>query len=103
MKILAIDIGGTSIKLLVSGQTEPRKVASGATLTPQQMVEAVKSAVLDWPHDVVSIGYPGPIVHGRILVEPWNLGKGWVGFDFTTAFACPVRLINDAAMQALGS
>jgi polyphosphate glucokinase len=103
MKALAIDIGGTWIKLLVSGQTKPRKVPSSPTLTPQQMVDDVKNAVGDWQHDVVSIGYPGPVIHGRILVEPWNLGKGWVGFDFAMAFGCPVRLINDAAMQALGS
>jgi polyphosphate glucokinase len=103
MNVLAVDIGGTWIKLLVSGHSEPRKVPSSATLTPQRMVEDVKKAVADWKYDVVSIGYPGPILNGRILIEPWNLGKGWVGFDFEAAFGCPVRLINDAAMQALGS
>src|SRR4051812_7611677 len=103
MNILAVDIGGTWIKLLVSGAGEPRKVPSGSSLTPQGMVDAVKKAVADWKYDGVSIGYPGPIMSGRILIEPWNLGKGWVGFDFQAAFGRPVRLINDAAMQALGS
>src|SRR5258705_9474711 len=103
MNVLAVDIGGTWIKALVSGHTEPRKVASCATVTPQCMVDDVKAAVVDWKYDVVSIGYPGPVLRGRIVIEPWNLGKGWVGFDFQSAFGCPVRLINDAAMQALGS
>src|SRR5258705_3375980 len=103
MNVLAVDIGGTWIKALVSGHTEPRKVASCATLTPQCMVDDVKAAVVDWKYDVVSIGYPGPVLRGRIVIEPWNLGEGWVGVDFQSAFRCAVRLINDAAMQALGS
>jgi polyphosphate glucokinase len=103
MNVLAIDIGGTSIKLLVSGHSEPRKVPSGRSLTPQRMVDDVRSAVTDWPFDVVSVGYPGPILNGRPVLDPWNLGPGWVGFDFAAAFGCPVRVINDAAMQALGS
>src|SRR3954463_11681746 len=103
MKVLAIDIGGTSVKVLASGQPEPRQLASGPSLTPQQMVDGVKLLAADWQYDVVTIGYPGPILSGRIVLEPWNLGRGWVGFDFQTAFGRPVRLINDAAMQALGS
>ena len=103
MDILAIDIGGTWIKALLSRENVPRKIPSGASLTPQGMVDSVKKAVADWKYDVVSIGFPGPILNGRIVIEPWNLGKGWVEFDLRAAFGCPVRLINDAAMQALGS
>jgi polyphosphate glucokinase len=103
MNVLAIDIGGTWIKLLVSGQTEPQRVESSPTLTPQRMVDDVKNAAADWKYDVVSIGYPGPVVNGRPLTDPWNLGQGWVGFDFDKAFGRPVRVINDAAMQALGT
>jgi polyphosphate glucokinase len=103
MNVLAIDIGGSSVKVLASGQQEPRQLASGASLTPQQMVDGVKLLAADWEYDVVSIGYPGPVLNGRIVLEPWNLGSGWVGFDFQAAFGRPVRVINDAAMQALGS
>jgi polyphosphate glucokinase len=104
MNVLAIDIGGTWIKALVSGRTEPRKVPSGPSLTPQRMVDDVRRAVAaDWTFDVVSVGYPGPVLNGRPVLDPWNLGHGWVGFDFEAAFGCPVRVVNDAAMQALGS
>ena len=103
MKILAIDIGGTHVKLLVSDQTEPRKFESGSSLTPSQMVEKVKELTADWSYSAISIGYPGLVLHDRIAAEPSNLGRGWVGFDFGKAFGVPVRLINDAAMQALGS
>ncbi|HJZ12231.1 MAG TPA: ROK family protein [Acidobacteriota bacterium] len=101
--ILVIDVGGTNIKMQVSGNEEIRKVSSGPTLTPRRLVQAVKKATSDWIFDVVSIGYPGAVVHGRPLKEPKNLGRGWVGFNFQRAFGCPVRLVNDAAMQALGS
>ncbi len=103
MTVLVIDIGGTWVKLLVTGQTEPRKIASGHTLTPAIMIPEVKKATKDWKYDAVSMGYPGPVIHGKPLREPWNLSPGWVGFNYTLAFGCPVRVVNDAAMQALGS
>jgi polyphosphate glucokinase len=103
MRVLAIDIGGTNVKVLVSGQKEPRKFPSGPKLTPKQMVAGVKRITNDWEYDVVSIGYPGPVVRERIMKEPNNLGRGWTRFDFKAAFDRPVKLINDAAMQALGS
>lgn len=103
MKILVIDVGGTNVKVLASGHKERVKIPSGPALTPVAMVAAVKSATADWNYDVVSIGYPGPVVRGRPVSEPHNLGKGWVDFDFAEAFGRPVKLINDAAMQALGS
>lgn len=103
MNILVIDVGGTHVKVLASGQTEPRKFESGPTLTPSRMVEKVKALTADWSYGALSIGYPGLVVHGRIAAEPRNLGRGWVGFDFSGAFGLPVRIINDAAMQALGS
>ena len=102
-KVLAIDIGGTNVKLLASGQKEMRKVPSGPTLTAREMVSQVKAAVEDWPYEVISIGYPGPVVQGRPISEPFNLAPGWVKFDFRKAFGKPVKVINDAAMQALGS
>jgi polyphosphate glucokinase len=103
MKVLTIDVGGTHIKLLATGQTEARRFASGPEMTAEQMVEQVLPLVSDWPYDAVSIGYPGPVMHGRILREPHNLGPGWVGYDFAAHFGKPVEIINDAAMQALGS
>ncbi len=106
MKVLAIDIGGNSIKALVSGvtrETEPRKFPSGPTMTPRQMVSAVLKLTEDWHYDVVSIGYPGRVRDNRVVSEPVNLGPGWVDFDFAKAFRHPVKIINDAAMQALGS
>jgi polyphosphate glucokinase len=103
MKILVIDVGGTYVKVLASGAIEPRRFSSGATLTAKQMVEGVKKMTADWEYDAVSIGFPGPVLRGRPVAEPHNLGKGWVGFDFKSAFGCPVKLVNDAAMQALGS
>jgi polyphosphate glucokinase len=102
-EILVVDIGGTKLKILASGQTEPRKAPSGKRLTPAKMVEVVKKLADDWHYEVVSIGYPGLVgVHGP-RSEPGNLGGGWVGFNFAAAFERPVRVINDAAMQALGS
>ena len=103
MKVLVIDVGGTHVKILVSGEETPRKFDSGPDLTCQQMVDGVKRAAEGWTYEAVSIGYPGPVLKGRPLAEPVNLGKGWVGFDYPAAFGCPVKVINDAAMQALGS
>jgi polyphosphate glucokinase len=102
-KVLVIDVGGTNVKMLATGQKEPRKYPSGPTMTPAKMVTLVKKAVADWNYDCISLGYPGPIINGHPLREPHNLGKGWVGFNFHKAFGCPVKVINDAAMQALGS
>jgi hypothetical protein len=102
-RILVIDIGGTKIKMLASGQVEPRKADSGKKLTPGRMVEIVKKLTHDWGYDDVSLGYPGLVGNHGPRSEPGNLGPGWVGFDFAAAFGCPVRVINDAAMQALGS
>lgn len=103
MNVLVIDVGGTNVKVAATGRTEPVKIPSGPKMTARQMVSAVLKAVRDWKYDVVSIGYPGPVIHGKPLAEPRNLGGGWVGFNFKAAFKHPVRLINDAAMQALGS
>ncbi|MFY9562060.1 MAG: ROK family protein [Terriglobales bacterium] len=102
-RILVIDVGGTHVKLLVTPMKQPILIPSGPTLTPAEMIRQVKGAVKGFPYDVVSIGYPGPVVHGRPLREPHNLGQGWVGFDFRRALGRPVKIINDAAMQALGS
>lgn len=102
-KILVIDIGGTNVKMRLSGQEEVRKFPSGPTLTPKDLVEGVTEATKDWSFDGISIGYPGPVVRGQIALEPVNLGRGWEGFDFSANFGKPTRLINDAAMQALGS
>lgn len=103
MKVLVVDVGGTSVKILASGQRTVRKFRSGPELTPKQMVAGVVNAVKGWKYDAVSIGYPGPVSRGTILKEPKHVGTGWAGFDFEKAFGCPVKLINDAAMQALGS
>src|ERR1043165_8902060 len=103
MAVLVIDIGGTHVKILASGEKAPRKFDSGPTLAPQQMVSGVKKLAAAWKYDRVSIGYPGPVLDGRPVSEPHNLAPGWVGFDFKSAFKCPVKLVNDAAMQALGS
>jgi len=102
-KVLVVDIGGTNVKMLATGQKEPRKYPSGPTMTPQKMVSVVKQNTRDWKFDCVSLGYPGPIINGHPLREPHNLGAGWVGFDFRKAFGHPLKIINDAAMQALGS
>ena len=102
-KILVIDVGGTHVKVRVTGQREERKIPSGAAMTASQMVRGVKRSTADWAYDLVSIGYPGPVIHGRPLREPHNLAGGWVRFDFGKAFGRPVKIINDAAMQALGS
>ena len=101
--VLAIDIGGTNVKLLATGQKDIRKIPSGPTLTPREMIKRVKEAVNDWPYNVISMGYPGPVVQGRPIDDPHNLGPGWVKFDYHKAFGKPVKIVNDAAMQALGS
>jgi polyphosphate glucokinase len=103
MRVLVVDVGGTNVKILATGQTTARKVPSGPRLTPKAMVSEVKALAAGWEWDAVAIGYPGLIRDGRIMLEPHNLGRGWVGFDFAAAFGCPVRVLNDAAMQALGS
>jgi polyphosphate glucokinase len=103
MNVLVIDIGGTYVKILVTGKKQHRKFESGPNMTPQLMVAGVKKLAADWKYDVVSIGYPGPVRHNRPVVEPRNLAKGWVRFNFESAFKRPVKMINDAAMQALGS
>jgi polyphosphate glucokinase len=101
--VLAVDVGGSSVKILATGQSGRRSFSSGPTLTPERMVAEVKKLAGDWTYDVVSIGYPGPVLHGRPIAEPYHLGRGWVGCDFGAAFGCPVKVVNDAAMQALGS
>jgi polyphosphate glucokinase len=101
--VLVVDIGGTHVKVLATGQKQSREFPSGAELTPKQMVAGVKKLAKDWRYNAVSIGYPGVVVRNRPLAEPYNLGSGWAGFDFEAAFKCPVKVINDAAMQALGS
>ncbi len=103
MSILVIDVGGTNVKLKLSDRDEVRKFPSGPELTAAAMVEGVKEATSDWQYERISIGYPGPVVRQKILLEPVNLGRGWVDFDFSAAFGKPVRVTNDAAMQALGS
>ena len=103
MDILVIDIGGTHVKLLASGQKDRREFPSGPKLTPKQMVAGVKKMTSDWKFRVISMGYPGKVLRGRPFAEPRNLGRGWVGFDYVAAFGHPVRIMNDAAMQALGS
>src|SRR5262245_44545655 len=103
MNVLAIDIGGTHVKIIATGQDESRRFVPGPTMTPKRMVAGVKKLAGDWKYQAVSIGYPGMVVRNRPLVEPHNLGRGWVGFNFQAAFKRPVKVINDAAMQALGS
>jgi polyphosphate glucokinase len=102
-RVLVVDVGGTHVKILVTGQSQKREMDSSPQLSAQQMVAGVKKLAKGWSYDVVSIGFPGPVLHNKVVLEPHNLGKGWVGFDFARAFGKPVRIINDAAMQALGS
>jgi polyphosphate glucokinase len=102
-RVLAIDVGGTHVKARVSGQRETREFESGPTMTPRKMVARVRELTADLKYDVISIGYPGVVAHGKIITEPYNLGRGWVGFDFRKAFGKPTQLMNDAAMQAIGS
>jgi polyphosphate glucokinase len=103
MNVLVVDVGGTHVKILATGQKQSRKFSSGPKLTPKQMVAGVKKLARDWKYNAVSIGYPGVVIRNRAVVDPYNLGRGWAGYDFEAAFKCPVKVINDAAMQALGS
>jgi polyphosphate glucokinase len=103
MNVLVVDVGGTHVKILASGQQEHREFPSGPALTAEEMARGVKELAGDWKYDAVSIGYPGPVLHGRPVAEPHNLASGWVGFNYGAAFGCPVKVVNDAAMQALGS
>ena len=101
-RVLVVDVGGTHVKCAVTGSDEPREFKSGPKMTPKQMVKQLATLTRGWRFDVVSIGYPGVVVRGEIMREPYNLGPGWVGFDFRAALKRPVRIVNDAAMQALG-
>lgn len=103
MRVLAVDVGGTHVKILASGEKDSRKFDSGPDMTAKQMVDGVNKLAKDWNYDNVTIGYPGPVLHNRPVAEPHNLGKGWVGLDFAAAFKRPAKVMNDAAMQALGS
>ena len=102
-RVLVVDVGGTHVKILATGHRAPRKLVSGPTLTARQMVASVLKCATGWKYEAASIGYPGPVLRGRPVAEPHNLAPGWVGFDYQSAFGCPVKLVNDAAMQALGS
>jgi polyphosphate glucokinase len=102
-KVLVIDVGGTHIKVLATGQKVPIKIPSGPEMTPRRMVTLVRRATAKWKYSAVSIGYPGPVLHGKPVSDPHNLAPGWVGFDFRKAFGRPVKLMNDAALQAIGS
>jgi polyphosphate glucokinase len=102
-RVLAIDIGGSHVKARVFGRRELRQFESGPDLTARQMVSKVHALTGDWTYEAVSIGYPGIVLHGKVMAEPHNLGPGWVGFDFRKAFNRPTVLLNDAAMQAVGS
>jgi len=103
MNVLVIDIGGTNVKILATGAASPRRLSSGQEMTPEKMIAGVKKLAGKWKYDVVSIGYPGLVIRGQVISEPRNLGPGWVGFNFESAFGRPVKVMNDAAMQALGS
>src|SRR5262245_56679168 len=103
MHILVIDIGGTNVKVWKTGESDKVKVPSGKKLTPDQLVKEVQEVTADWMYERVSVGYPGDVRNGHPSAEPWNLGDGWVDFDYANAFGCPVRIMNDACMQALGS
>ncbi len=100
--VLVVDVGGHNVKILAMGQTEPKKLASGPKFTPEQMVLGVKELTRDWKYDVITLGFPAPVRRDQPVEEPFNLGRGWIGFDYKGAFGRPVKMINDAAMQALG-
>jgi len=102
-RTLVLDIGGSHVKAMLSGSDEERHVDSGPEMTPQEMMKRIRVKLRGWHYDRVSIGIPVPVVHDRVATDPHNLGTGWAGFDFHKAFGCPVRMLNDAAMQALGS
>jgi len=101
--VLVVDIGGTHVKVYTSREREEREFVSGPKLTPRKMVSKIRKLVANWDYEVISIGYPGLVSQNRPLADPWNLGKGWAGFNFEAAFKRPVKVVNDAAMQALGS
>jgi polyphosphate glucokinase len=103
MKVMVIDVGGTHVKVLATGRETPVKIDSGLHMTPERMAAEVLKATSGWKYDAISIGCPGPVVRSRVTADPHNLGPGWVGFDFRKAFGRPVKIVNDAAMQALGS
>jgi len=103
LSILVVDVGGTNVKMLTPGRKHPLRIPSGPKMTAKEMVEAVRRETADWKYSAVSIGYPWPVRRNRPALEPHNLGRGWVRFDYAKAFGRPVRIINDAAMQALGS
>jgi predicted NBD/HSP70 family sugar kinase len=103
MKILVIDVGGTHIKVSATSHKTEMKIPSGTDMTAGKMVSSVKKIITGWKYEAITIGYPGPVVHGHIISEPYNLGRGWVGYNFKKAFHCKVKIINDAAMQAVGS
>jgi len=102
MRVLVIDVGGTHVKILATGETVHREFPSGPRLTARQMVSKVKRLARGWKYDAVSVGYPGPVLHNRPVADPHNLGRGWMGFDFKRAFGRPTKVVNDAAMQAYG-
>jgi polyphosphate glucokinase len=103
VRILAIDLGGTHVKILLYGASASREAPSGPKMTPAKFVRAVRELARGWRYDVIALGFPGVVLHGRPVMEPHNLGHGWVGFPFSRAFGCPVRIVNDATMQAIGS
>ncbi|MGH6896298.1 MAG: ROK family protein [Geminicoccaceae bacterium] len=103
MKVLVIDIGGTHVKIMATGHADERQAVSGTAMSAQNMVDAVRALAGDWAFEAVSMGYPGPVVHGKPVLEPKHLAAGWVGFDFERAFSRKVRIVNDALMQAVGS
>ncbi len=102
MDVLVVDVGGTHVKLMATGSREPRRFDSGPELTPEVMVERIRDLTRDWRYEAVSLGYPGAVDASGPTAEPGNLGPGWVGFDYAKAFGTPVRIVNDAVMQALG-
>jgi polyphosphate glucokinase len=101
--VLAVDVGGSHVKLLTSAETGPRRFDSSPSMTAREMVDGVQAAADGWSWDVVSIGIPTPVQGGRVIADPVNLGSGWAGFDYETAFGKPTKVVNDAAMQAIGS
>jgi polyphosphate glucokinase len=103
MKVLVIDIGGTHVKIMATGHGKERKAESGPGMSAREMVAVVLDLAGDWKFKAVSMGYPGPVVHGKPVLEPKHLAPGWVGFDFKRAFSRPVKIVNDALMQAVGS
>src|SRR5512146_3402419 len=103
LRVLVIDVGGSHVKLLATGHRTPVKIPSGPEMTPRRLIAAVRKAAAEWEYSRISIGYPGPVLHSKPVGDPHNLGPGWVGFDFRKALGRPVKLVNDAAMQAIGS